>query len=81
MKLTKVILKCLKSVIFLSLLRLMLNEKKKVPLKIYGLESGWGGGCKKIFAGGGGVIFDRGLEILQKRGLHKKGEDKSRGGL
>ena len=81
MKLTKVTLKCLKSVIFLSLLRLMLNEKKKVPLKIYGLESRWGGDCKKIFAGGGGVIFDRGLEILQKRGLHKKGEDKSRGGL
>ena len=59
----------------------MLNEKKKVPLKIYGLESRWGGDCKKIFAGGGGVIFDRGLEILQKRWFHMKGEDKSRGGL
>ena len=43
-----------------------LNEKKKVPLKRYGLERrGRGRGFEKVFAGGG-LIFNRGLEIIQK---------------
>ena len=41
-----------------------LNEKKKVPLKRYGLERRVRG-FEKVFDGGG-LIFNRGLEIIQK---------------
>ena len=44
-------------------------------------RAGGEGVARTFLLEGGGVIFDRGLEILQKRGLHKKGEDKSRAGL
>ena len=55
-----------------------LNEKKKVPLKRYGLERR-GRGFEKVF-GGGGLIFNRGLEIIQKNvAWQKKGGEKTEG--
>ena len=55
-----------------------LNEKKKVPLKRYGLERR-GRGFEKVFAGGG-LIFNRGLEIIQKNvAWQKKGGEKTEG--
>ena len=54
-----------------------LNNKKKVPLKNFGLERKY---SRKLLLEGS-LIFIGGLEIFQKKGLDKKGQRKSRGGL
>ena len=50
-----------------------LNEKK-VPLK----NMVWRGGLQENFAGMGELIFNRGLEIFQKRGARLGVEKKER---
>ena len=55
-----------------------MNEKKKVPLKEFGL-GGWGVTRKSLLEGG--FIFNSGFEIFQKGGLEKKGVKKIEGGV
>ena len=50
-----------------------LNKKKKVQFKIWFGE----GGYTKIFVGGKDLMFNNVLKIFQKRGLDKKGVEKS----
>ena len=53
-----------------------MNEKKKVPLKTW-FEDGW---FQENFSWRGDLIFNRGLEILQKKGGSiRKGQRKIEG--
>ena len=55
-----------------------LNEKKKAPLKKYGLERG--GGVTRKFLLEGGLIFNRELQIKNREILQKEGGLTRKGG-